>query len=272
MPFMTAYRIFMVERGDDAALMKGKMNKDNVSASAERRLVSTRSIPPRERLIFALDVSSTDEAKKMVEKLGDSVLFYKIGLQLFMAGGYFELLEWLTARKKKVFADLKFYDVPQTVQLAVQALKGRNIEFVTVHGNDKIMKAAAANKNNVKILAVTVLTSMDAGDLRQMGYMGSVEDLVLSRAQQALELGCDGIIASGLEAARIREQLGPKLIIVCPGIRPVATVDDQKRTVDVRQAFLSGADYIVVGRPIKDAPDPREAAEGIQRTIAEVFG
>jgi len=230
-----------------------------------------RNIPMRERLIFALDVATTDEAKKIVEKLGDSVLFYKIGLQLFMAGGYFELLEWLRKKKKKVFADLKFYDVPQTVKSAVLALKGRDIEFVTVHGNDKILKAAAESKGNLKILAVTVLTSLDAGDLKQMGYQGTVEDLVLSRARQALELGCDGVIASGLEAARIREQLGGKLIVVCPGIRPVATADDQKRTVDVRQAFTNGADYIVVGRPIKDAPDPKAAAEQIQKTIKECF-
>lgn len=239
----------------------------------DRRLVSSKSIPARERLIFALDVSSADEAKAVVERLGDAVVFYKIGLQLFMAGGYFELLEWLRARRKKVFADLKFFDVPQTVQSAVLALKGREIEFVTVHGNDKIMRAAAESKNNLKILAVTVLTSLDEGDLKDLGFQCKVEDLVLSRARRAMELGCDGVISSGLEAARLREHLGDKFLIVCPGIRPVSnTVDDQKRTVDVRQAFLNGADYIVVGRPIKDARDPREAAEGIQRTISELFG
>ncbi|MEI6970210.1 MAG: orotidine-5'-phosphate decarboxylase, partial [bacterium] len=193
------------------------MKQDTPRTDApDRRLLSSKPIPPRERLIFALDVPSAQEAREIVEKLGDSVLFYKIGLQLFMAGGYFELLEWLKARGKKVFADLKFYDVPQTVKSAVLALKGRDIEFVTVHGNDKILKAAAENKNNLKILAVTVLTSLDANDLRQMGYQGTVEDLVLSRAKQAMELGCDGIIASGLEVARIREELGEKLIVVCP--------------------------------------------------------
>jgi len=221
-----------------------------------------------------MDVPGTAEAMKLAERLGDSVKFYKLGLELFMSGGYFELLDWMLSRGKKVFADLKFFDVPQTVKSAVLALKGRNIEFVTVHGNDKILKAAAENKNNLKILAVTVLTSLDEGDLKDLGFQCKVEDLVLSRARRAMELGCDGVISSGLEAARLREHLGEKFLIVTPGIRPVSNtvVDDQKRTVDVRQAFLNGADYIVVGRPIKEAADPRAAAEAIQGTIAEVFG
>lgn len=237
----------------------------------QESFLSTKPIPPRERLIFALDVPTVDEAKAFVERLGDSVLFYKIGLQLFMAGGYFELIDWLRARGKNVFVDLKFFDVPQTVKSAVSALRGRDVQFVTVHGNDKILEAAAAHKGNLKILAVTVLTSLDEGDLKDLGFACNVEDLVYSRAKRALAAGCDGVISSGLEAARLRRDLGERFLVVAPGIRPVANVDDQKRTVDVRQAFLNGADYIVVGRPIKEAPDPAAAAESIQTTIAQTL-
>jgi len=168
--------------------------------------------------------------------------------------------------------DLKFFDVPQTVGSAVARLRDKGAYFTTVHGNDQILKAAVeAAEGAVKILAVTVLTSLDAGDLKDLGFDCPVEDLVYSRARRALELGCDGVISSGLEVARLRRDLGDKLIVVTPGIRPVQNVDDQKRTVDVRQAFLNGADYIVVGRPIKEAPDPRAAAEAIQATIAGLF-
>jgi orotidine-5'-phosphate decarboxylase len=236
-------------------------------------MLSQKLIPRRERLIFALDVSTVEEAKSCVEKLGDSVLFYKIGLQLFMAGGYYELIDWLAARGKKVFVDLKFFDVPETVRLAVAQLRGRKVEFATVHGNDGIMQAAAAENTGVKILAVTVLTSLDRGDLDDLGFDCDVEKLVLSRAKRAVQLGCAGVIASGLEAPKLREHLGDKFLIVSPGIRPVENrpVDDQKRTVDVDQAFRNGADYIVVGRPIKNAPDPRAKAEEIQGTIAALF-
>ena len=236
-------------------------------------MLSQKLIPRRERLIFALDVSTTEEARAFVEKLGDSVLFYKIGLQLFMAGGYYELIDWLAARGKKVFVDLKFFDVPETVRLAVGQLRGRKVDFATVHGNDGIMQAAAAENTGVKILAVTVLTSLDQGDLNDLGFACDVEKLVLSRAKRALQAGCAGVISSGLEAPKLREHLGEKFLIVSPGIRPVENrpVDDQKRTVDVEQAFRNGADYIVVGRPIKNAPDPKAKAEEIQGTIAALF-
>ncbi len=234
--------------------------------------LSAKNIPPEERLIFALDVSSAAEAMALVEKLGDYVRFYKLGLQMFMAGGYFELIEWLRGRGKKVFVDLKFFDVPQTVKSAVLQLKDRDVQFVTVHGNDGIMEAAASAKHNLKILAVTALTSLDEGDLKDLGFACSVEDLVLSRARRALKLGCDGVVSSGLEAARLRNELGDGFLVVAPGIRPVANVDDQKRTVGVKEAFLNGADYIVVGRPIREAADPRRAAGDIQRQIASVFG
>ncbi|HEX3430127.1 MAG TPA: orotidine-5'-phosphate decarboxylase [Rhizomicrobium sp.] len=233
---------------------------------------SQKSIPVRERLIFALDVASTDDARLLVERLGESVAFYKLGLELFMAGGTFEFLDWLYHRGKKIFVDLKFFDVPNTVGSAVRALRRRPANFVTVHGNDEILKAAVAEKGDLRILAVTALTSLDNGDLRSLGFAVDVPELVLSRARRALEIGCDGIVSSGLEAHRIRSELGEKLLIVVPGIRPVANLDDQKRTVDVEEAFRLGADYIVVGRPIRTAADPAEAAEAIQRRVAAVFG
>jgi len=247
-----------------------KTNKDQSGKSRESFL-STKYISLRERLIFALDVSSVEEAKELVEQLGDSVMFYKLGLQIFMAGGYYELIEWLRVRGKKVFVDLKFFDVPQTVKSAVIQLKNRGVHFVTVHGNDKILEAAVAHKNGLKILAVTVLTSLDEGDLKDLGFKCNVEELVFSRAKRALEIGCDGVISSGLEVPRLRRDIGEQLLFVTPGIRPVANVDDQKRTVDVKEAFLNGADYIVVGRPIKEAKDPQKAAEDIQKTIGLLF-
>lgn len=236
-------------------------------------MLSEKPIPRHERLIVALDVAQAEAAKALVESLGDAVSFYKIGLELFMAGGYFDLLDWLTARGKKVFVDLKFFDVPETVRSAVRALSSRDVAFATVHGNQSIMEAAGKEKGDVKILAVTALTSLDRGDLDDLGFACDVDKLVLSRARRALEAGCDGIISSGLEAPLIRRELGSRILVVTPGIRPVENrpSDDQKRTVDVAQAFRNGADYIVVGRPIRNAENPREAALAVQRTIAEIF-
>ena len=235
--------------------------------------LSSASVPRRERLICALDVSSPDAARALVETLGDSVAFYKVGLELFMAGGYFELIGWLVARGKRVFVDLKFFDVPETVRGAVRGLRGRGVSFATVHGNQAILEAAGRDKGEVKILAVTVLTSLDRGDLDDLGFRCDVEALVLSRARRALEAGCDGVVSSGLEAPLIRAALGDRILVVTPGIRPVENrpADDQKRIVDVAQAFRNGADYIVVGRPIRQAADPRAAAESIQATIAALF-
>jgi len=233
--------------------------------------VKHKDIPVRDRLIFAMDVPDCDQARELAERLGDAVTFYKIGLELMMSGGYFELLDWLLARDRKVFCDLKFFDIPATVGSAVRQLKDRGASFVTVHGNQSIMEAAAENKGDtLKVLGVTVLTSLDRGDLDDLGFDCDVGDLVLSRARRALEAGCDGVISSGLEVARLREQVDRKLVVVTPGIRPVDNkpVGDQKRVVTVDTAFASGADYIVVGRPIRDADDPRAAAEAIQATIA----
>lgn len=233
-----------------------------------------KHIDPQDRLIFAMDVPDVAQARKLAETLGDSVSFYKLGLELMMTGEYFQLLDWLAARGKKIFVDLKFFDVPATVAAAVRRLHNRGVTFATVHGNQSIMEAAAAAKGDVGILAVTVLTSLDRGDLDDLGFQCDVEALVLSRARRALEAGCDGVISSGLEAPRLREFVDHRLIVVTPGIRPVDNrpEDDQKRVVSVEQAFQNGADHIVVGRPIRDAADPRKAAEGIQSTIQKVFG
>ena len=237
--------------------------------------MTNKSIPSNERLIFAMDVPDCDQARALAEELGDAVRFYKIGLELMMSGGYFELLDWLLARDKKVFCDLKFFDIPATVGSAVRRLKDRGATFVTVHGNQSIMEAAAENKgDSLKVLGVTVLTSLDRGDLDDLGFDCDLESLVLSRARRALEAGCDGVISSGLEVAKLREHIDSKLLVITPGIRPVDNkpTGDQKRVVSVEQAFKNGADYIVVGRPIRDAASPRAAAEAIQTTIAAQEG
>jgi orotidine-5'-phosphate decarboxylase len=230
------------------------------------------AIPRSERLIVALDVPSAKEARALAEQLGDAVRFYKIGLELFTAEGYFELLAWLTARGNKVFADLKLYDIPETVRRAVANLRAHGATFLTVHGHRSVMEAAAREKGAMNILAVTVLTSFDQRDFAEFETRKTVQDLVLSRARGAAETGCDGVIASGLEAKPLKEAFGERLLVVTPGIRPaVSKGDDQKRTVDVAQAFANGADYIVVGRPVRDAKDPRAAAAAIQATIASIF-
>jgi orotidine-5'-phosphate decarboxylase len=236
-------------------------------------LLSAKPIDPRDRLILALDLPDATAARSLVTELGDAVIFYKIGLELFMTGGYFELLDWLVGQGKKVFVDLKFFDVPETVRSAVRALAGSGATFATIHGNQAIMEAAVMDKGDLKILAVTVLTSLDRGDLDDLGFSCDVDKLVLSRARRALATGVDGIVSSGLEAPMIRHELGAKLLVVTPGIRPVENkpADDQKRTVDVAQAFRNGADYIVVGRPIRQAASPRQAAIAVQQTIHEVF-
>ena len=218
-----------------------------------------------------MDVPDCDRARELATDLGDAVTFYKIGLELMMSGGYFELLEWMLARDKKVFWDLKFFDIPATVGSAVRQLKDRGASFVTVHGNQSIMEAAAANKgDSLKVLGVTVLTSLDRGDLDDLGFDCDIEDLVISRARRALEAGCDGVISSGLEVPKLREHIDNKLLVITPGIRPVDNkpAGDQKRVVTVETAFANGADYIVVGRPIRDADEPRAAAEAIQASIA----
>ena len=230
-----------------------------------------KNIRLEDRLIFALDVPEVVDAKEIVSELDDSVNFYKIGMEMLMTGQYFELLDWLIKKDKKVFVDLKFFDVPETVGRAIARLSDYGATFATIHGNQALMEKAAESKNNLKILAVTALTSLDRGDLDDLGFSCDVKDLVISRAKRAFESGCDGIVSSGLEVPFIREHIDNKLIAVTPGIRPVANDDDQKRVVDVATAFQSGSDYIVVGRPIKNAENRYEAAINIQKIIKNTF-
>jgi orotidine-5'-phosphate decarboxylase len=233
--------------------------------------VRPKDIPLNERIIFALDVESAGAAREWVERLESHVGFYKVGLQLFLAD-WFHIVDWIAGRGHKVMLDLKFFDVPETVKLAVRQLKGRGVTFATVHGNDPILRAAVAERgDDLKLLAVTVLTSFGEEDMAQMGAPGKVEDLVLIRARRALELGCDGIVSSGLEAGRLRNELGDKLFIVTPGIRPGKNIeiaqDDQKRIVTAGLAVAAGADHIVVGRPVSTAKDPIAVVETMQAEI-----
>ncbi len=229
------------------------------------------NIPAQDRLIVALDLPEAPAAKSLVERIGEGATFYKIGMELCMAPGFFELLEWLRGRGKKVFVDLKFFDIPETVGRAVGALSERGAQFCTIHGNQAIMEAAAKAKGNgLKVLAVTALTSLDRGDLDDLGFQCDVEALVLSRARRALAAGCDGVVSSGLEVAKLRLEAPRELIVVTPGIRPVdnKAESDQKRVMTPTRALQAGADYLVVGRPIRDALDPRAAAQAIQAEIA----
>lgn len=232
-------------------------------------------IPTRERLIVALDVPDADAARSLVRELGETVHFYKIGLELAMSGRYFELLDWLLGQGKRVFADLKFYDIPATVAAAVRQIRDSGATFLTVHGERAITEAAAAEKGaRLKILAVTVLTSVGQQDLRDVGIETDLGALAEARARLAVASGCDGVIASGLEARRLRRSLPDSALIVTPGIRPAEAepgADDQRRIVTPRQAFANGADYIVVGRPVRAARNPRDAATRIQTEIASCF-
>ena len=234
-----------------------------------------KNIVNKDRLIFALDVDDCKKAKNLVEELGDSVSFYKLGLELMMTAEYFDLMSWMLKKDKKIFADLKFFDIPATVGAAVRSLKNRGASFVTVHGNQAIMESAAENKgDSLKVMAVTALTSLDRGDLNDLGFDCDVSELVLSRAKRALEAGCDGVISSGIEAPQLRKHINEKLLVITPGIRPVDNkpCEDQKRVVTVEKAFSNGADYIVIGRSIRDANNSRLAAENIQKSIDIIFG
>jgi orotidine-5'-phosphate decarboxylase len=227
-------------------------------------------IAPRDRLIVALDLPSVEAAEAMIGRLGDAVTFYKIGYQLAYAGGL-PLIGKLADRGKKVFADLKLHDIGNTVARGVESIAGTGATFLTVHAYPQTMKAAVeARGAKLKILAVTVLTSYDDGDLHAAGYRLSVSDLVEARAQQAQVLGVDGLVCSPEEAAHLHKIVGHQMHLVTPGIRPAgAATGDQKRIMTPGRAVAAGADYLVVGRPVVEAVDPRAAAEAIHAEIAQ---
>ncbi|MDH4321008.1 MAG: orotidine-5'-phosphate decarboxylase [Desulfobulbaceae bacterium] len=232
--------------------------------------MAIKDIPLRERIILALDVDSPEKAKELVRRTESHLGYYKVGLQLFMAG-WFDTVDWLVARGHKVMLDLKFFDIPETVKLAVAQIRNHGVSLATIHGNDAIIRAALTEKGDLQLLAVTVLTSFGEEDLRAMGMTQSIEDLVYYRAKRALELGCDGVVSSGLEAGRLRDGLGDKLLLVTPGIRPGANVmdetDDQTRVMTAGRAIANGADHVVVGRPIAKAADPIAVIAAMQRDI-----
>jgi len=234
-----------------------------------------KEIPLNERIILALDVENGEQAKELIRKTESHIGFYKVGLQLFMAS-WFEIIDWLCDRGHKVMVDLKFFDIPETVKLAVAQLNNRGVTFATIHGNDPIIRAAVEAKGDLSLLAVTVLTSFGQEDMQAMGMNKSIEDLVYYRAKRALELGCDGVVSSGLEAKKLRDSLGDRLLVVTPGIRPGANLysekDDQQRVVTARQAIADGVDYLVVGRPITKAADPIGVITALQDEIIKGLG
>ncbi len=230
-----------------------------------------KNINLNERIIFALDVPNPDEAKQWVRALDGDIKFFKVGLELFLAG-WWGIVDFIIDRGNKVMLDLKFFDIPETVHLAIQQVKDRGVTFATIHGNDSIIKAALLERGNVKVLAVTVLTSFDESDMRQMGLTGSIEDLVLIRSRKALSLGCDGVVSSALEAKPLRDELGNNFLVVTPGIRPESSIpgeDDQKRIATARKAVINGADHVVIGRPIRMSVDPISTIKKLQDEIAQ---
>jgi orotidine-5'-phosphate decarboxylase len=225
---------------------------------------------PRDRLIVALDVPSLEAAQAMVARLGDSVSFYKIGYQLAFAGGL-DYAPKLVQSGKRVFLDLKLHDIGNTVAAGVKSISRLGASFLTVHAFPQVMQAAVnAREDGLRILAVTVLTSLNDSDLAEAGYAATVRELALLRAEQACEIGVDGLVCSPEEVAALRGAVKNKLVLVTPGVRP-AGVDagDQKRVATPGDAISAGADYLVVGRPIIDASDPKAAAEAI---VAEIAG
>jgi orotidine-5'-phosphate decarboxylase len=231
-------------------------------------------IPLDERIIFALDFADPEEAKKWVKKTDKKIKFFKVGLQLFLAG-WWPVIDFIVERGNKVMVDLKFFDIPETVKLAVQQLQDRHITFTTIHGNNPVIEAAVQEKADIKLLAVTVLTSFDESDMIEMGFSKKIEDLVLIRAKKAMKLGCDGVVASPLEVAGIRQETGDNtgFLIVTPGIRPGLNRDiehdDQKRIATAREAIINGADHVVIGRPISTSHDPLGTISQIQQEIEE---
>ena len=236
----------------------------------------TSPIPLRDRIILALDVDSPEKARTLVERTESHLGFYKVGLQLFLAGG-FEVVDWLVGRGHRVMLDLKLHDISATVGLAVEQLCRHRVTFATVHGEAPVVKAAVeAAQGRVGILAVTVLTSLGEEDLRASGITMALPDLVLHRARTALAAGCAGVVASAQEATMLRRELGRDFAIVTPGIRPGADLlnnaDDQNRIMTPGMAIRVGADYLVVGRPISQAADPVAVIAAMQAEIAAALG
>ncbi len=234
------------------------------------------SIDPRERLIVALDVPSAAEAKKLVSELDSAVSFFKVGLELFSSAGP-DFVRGLVSDGKRIFLDLKFLDIDETVKRATEQVTSLGASFLTVHESGQAVRSAVegARGTSLKILAVTVLTSLDASDLRAMGFSHSIEELVLLRAKRAIEAGAHGVVASGQEAHKIRalsREMGKDLIIVTPGIRPAgADRHEQKRATTPTEAIQAGSDYLVVGRPITRSQNPREAATKIAEEMQRAF-
>lgn len=235
------------------------------------------AIAAQDRLILALDVPSSEEADKLMQRVGESVRFVKIGLELYTAAGP-DIVRRARDRGHRVFLDLKFLDIDETVRRATARVAAMGVDFLTVHANRKALRAAVEARGpkgdgtGLKLLAVTVLTNFDGGDLRDMGIQWSVGDLVAARAKLAAEVGCDGVVASGEEPAVIRRSVGEKLLIITPGIRPAGKgIDDHARPTTPTQAIKAGTDYLVVGRPIRDAEDPKAAAEAIVAEMQAAF-
>jgi len=226
---------------------------------------------PEERLILALDVPTREDALNIIAQLGGHIEFFKIGLQLFMAS-HFEIVDYLGDQGFKVFLDLKLYDIPNTVVQALSIMSKHSVTFTTLHAERSILKAGVeATRGKPGILAVTVLTSMDPMDF-EAEYGKSVERVVVERAQMARDTGCAGVIASGKEASLIRNHCGEELLIISPGIRPHgADKQDQKRVITAFDAIRNGADYIVVGRPILKAADPKKVVVEIIREIEKAM-
>ena len=223
----------------------------------------------RDRLILALDVPSISDAERLVAALGDAVSFYKIGMQLAFAGGL-ELVGRLAAQGKRVFLDMKLLDIDNTIEGGVRSIAAIGATFTTIHAYPQAMRAAVAARGGERLglLGVTVLTSMDDGDLAEAGYARKAAELVADRARAARAAGMDGLVCSPQEAAQVRSIVGPDLLIVTPGVRPAGAASaDQKRIMSPGEAIAAGADYLVVGRPVSQAGDPRGAAEAI---VAEI--
>jgi len=234
------------------------------------------SVNARDRLILAMDVPSVEEAERLMERVGDAIRFVKIGLELYTAGGP-QIVQRAISLGKRVFLDLKFLDIEETVRRATARVADMGVDFLTVHANRKALTAAvegrgAKREDGLKLLAVTVLTNFDASDLRDMGVQWSVADLVVARAKLAHEVGFDGVIASGEEPSVIRKKVSTQFLIITPGIRPAGKgAQDHARVATPTQTIKSGADYLVVGRPIRDAEDPRGAADEIVLEMQSAF-